>query len=505
MIAVSNFKSCVFTIGGNGLFVFGERVTECIDRHGLSAEFDTADVTVNNEIIRTVFFAISGNFVFFDRVQRCMTESFSGDGSSFEFVTADVTVNNEIVRACVYTVGSDDVFLDRFTRCVTEGGHFAFVCCLTAVIAVSNFKSCVFAIGSDGLFVFGERVTESIFRYGFSFEFVTADVTVNDEIVRAVFFTGSGNFVFFDRCRRSMFMSGYFPFIRSTATVVTVSNFHAGFCGRGFIGCERMAEGGNFLFIGRITAVTSAGGNFLTGIFTIGSHGLYVITENMAEGGHFDGCSVQFFVTAFICTVYNKVIRAFRFAGCGNFIFLEMCRRGMIFGHGTQRSERAIVFRGICLGRGVFITADHQILRALDGVCTVVNFTVRIIKFNVIEIIITTGGNDRIERIRSHTCYGIGNIQIVHIECAVALNGLLYSSGTHSTAVEGVFTDRCDRRQKYEGIILLALRMADQLAHIFAVKHAVISGIGRIVFINGKAHKAFTVAESSDVNACNGT
>ena len=125
-----------------------------------------------------------------------MTEGFAGDGSSFEFVTANVAVNNEIIRACGYTVGSDDIFLDRFKRCMTEGGHFAFVCCLTAVIAVSNFKSRVFAIGGNGLFILGERVTECIFGYVFSADFFAAG-TVNNEDIRSCRFTGSGHFVFF--------------------------------------------------------------------------------------------------------------------------------------------------------------------------------------------------------------------------------------------------------------------------------------------------------------------
>ena len=327
VIAVSNFKSCVFAIGGNGLFVFGERMTECIDRHGLSAEFDTADVTVNNEIIRTVFFAISGNFVFFDRVQRCMAEGFAGNGSSFEFSTADITVNNKVIRACGYTVGSDDVFLDRFTRCVTEGGHFAFVCCLTAVIAVSNFKSRVFAIGGNGLFVFGERVTECIDRHGLSAEFSTADVTVNNEVIRTVIFAISGNFVFFDRFKRCMtegFAGNGSSFEFVTADVA-VNNEIVRACvytvGTDNVFLDRIqrtvAEGGNRTFIFGLTTVV-ADGNFLAFVFAIGSDGLFVFGERVTECIFRYGLSADFFAAG---TVNNEDIRSCRFTGSGHFVF----------------------------------------------------------------------------------------------------------------------------------------------------------------------------------------
>ena len=257
-------------------------------------------------------------------------------------------------------------------------------------------------------------------------------------------------------------MYGYLAFVGGTALVVTVGDFHIGICRRGFIVCE-----------------------------------------GMSEGFHFDGCSVQFFVTAFVCAVHNKIIRAFRCAGGYHFVFSDQCCRGVIFGHGTQRSECTIVFRGICLCRGAVITADQQKVRFLNGACAVVNFTVRIIKFNVIETIITTGNNNRVKRILTHTRYGIGNIQIVNIECAVALNGLLFSGGTHITTVECILPDCCDGGQKYEGIILLALRMAKENGFVFVIKNTVVGGIICIVFIHIDAYKTCAILKSIHSDACN--
>ena len=171
-------------------------MTESIGGYGFSADFFTADITVNNEIIRTVIYAIGIDFVFFNSFSRSMTECFTDDRCSFEFIAANIAVNHKVIRACIHAVGADNVFFDSLKRIMAESGNCAFIFSLTTVVTNGNFLAFVFAIGSNGLFILRERVTESTFRYGFSADFFTAD-TVNNKFIRAVFFAGGGNFVFF--------------------------------------------------------------------------------------------------------------------------------------------------------------------------------------------------------------------------------------------------------------------------------------------------------------------